>query len=74
MKESPGCLLGGTRARRVPRRPLWQRERQGEAGSEEGACAPILQKPSKDKAESERSVSVCVGRGAAGSDRSVVSP
>lgn len=54
VKESPGCLLGGTRARRVPRRPLQQRERQGEAGSEEGACAPILQQPSKDKAESER--------------------
>lgn len=39
---------------RVPRRPLRQQERQGEAGSEEGACAPILQQPSKDKAESER--------------------
>ena len=31
-----------------------ERERQAEVGSEEGACAPILQQPSKDKAERER--------------------
>lgn len=30
-----------------------ERERQAEVGSEEGACARILQQPSKDKAESE---------------------
>lgn len=41
-----------------------ERERQAEVGSREGACAPILQQPSKDKAERERE---CVrGEGACG--------
>lgn len=65
-KESPGCLL-----QRFPQgqaRPLMspaaaaKQETQAEGGSKEGACAPILQQPLKDKAEREH---VCVGRGAA---------
>lgn len=46
-----------------------KQETQAEGGSKEGACAPILQQPLKDKAEKR----ACV-RGEGGCGGSLVSP